>query len=154
VRQTLSYQDRTFYGPITNPGFVPFNPYPSVRQQEQTPNGWAYAFEHPSPPAPDRQKPSPVCGAGPAIAARESTSERISARSDAKKGSWPFIVSWFIDIRAWIAFHCDPRKWHYVLINIIQFQVALRKIGGSLFCSGSLVSDTRILLAAQCFEKY
>ncbi|XP_046648370.1 chymotrypsinogen A-like [Daphnia pulicaria] len=122
VRQTLSYQDRTFYGPITNPGFVPFNPYPSVRQQEQTPNGWAYAFEHPSPPAPDRQKPSPVCGAGPAIAARESTSERISARSDAKKGSWPFIV-------------------------------ALRKIGGSLFCSGSLVSDTRILLAAQCFEK-
>ncbi|EFX78155.1 hypothetical protein DAPPUDRAFT_105418 [Daphnia pulex] len=128
-----SYQGKTLYGQITNPGFVPlpsFNPYypMAYRQQEQTPNGFVYSYGYPTPLAledvlPVRQTTAPVCGAGPAMpATRALSNERISGGTSAKKGAWPFMV-------------------------------ALKKVDGSLFCTGSLISDTRVLLAAQCLEK-
>jgi hypothetical protein len=103
-----SYQGKTLYGQITNPGFVPlssFNPYyPAMyRQQEQTPNGFAYSYEYPNPltvgdlikqTAPPAPAPAPTCGAGPAMpATRALTSERISGGTSAKKNTWSFIVS-------------------------------------------------------------
>jgi hypothetical protein len=100
-----SYQGKTLYGQITNPGFVPlpsFNPYyPAMyRQQEQTPNGFVYSYGYPTPLAledllPVRQTEAPTCGAGPTAmpTRRELTSERIAGGTSAKKNAWPFIVS-------------------------------------------------------------
>jgi hypothetical protein len=99
-----SYQGKTLYGQITNPGFVllpSFNPYypMAYRQQEQTPNGWIYSYGYPTPLAledvlPVRQTTTPVCGAGPAMPDKRALSnERISGGTSAKKGAWPFMVS-------------------------------------------------------------
>ncbi|XP_046457643.1 transmembrane protease serine 11D-like [Daphnia pulex] len=129
-----SYQGKTLYGQITNPGFVPlpsFNPYyPAMyRQQEQTPNGFVYSYGYPTPLAledllPVRQTEAPTCGAGPTAmpATRALTSERIAGGTSAKKNAWPFMV-------------------------------ALKKTDNKLICSGSLISNRRVLLAAQCLEK-
>ncbi|XP_046458167.1 chymotrypsinogen A-like [Daphnia pulex] len=132
-----SYQGKTLYGQITNPGFVPlpsFNPYyPAMyRQQKQTPNGFVYSYGYPNPLAledvlPVRQAATaaaPACGTGPAVmpTSRELINQRVVGGIDAKKNAWPFLV-------------------------------ALKKSDGSLFCTGSLISDTRVLLAAQCLEK-
>ncbi|EFX78192.1 hypothetical protein DAPPUDRAFT_105472 [Daphnia pulex] len=99
-----SYQGKTLYGQITNPGFVPlpsFNPYyPAMyRQQEETPNGWSYSYEYPNPLTVGdliKQTPAaaaPTCGAGPVMPARALTSERIAGGVSAKKNAWSFIVS-------------------------------------------------------------
>jgi hypothetical protein len=40
------------------------------------------------------------------------------------------------------------------ILYILIIQVALRKTGeAAAFCAGSLISDTRVVLAAQCLEK-
>jgi hypothetical protein len=47
-----SYQDKTLYGQITNPGFIPvpsINPCPVMHhQQEQQSSGWFYSYEYPN----------------------------------------------------------------------------------------------------------
>ncbi len=34
-----------------------------------------------------------------------------------------------------------------------KIQVALKNSDGSVFCTGTLLSDSKVLLAAQCLEK-
>jgi hypothetical protein len=101
-----SYQDKTLYGQITNPGFIPvlsFNPYPELyQQQEQQPSGWSYSYEYPNILAVEdllsvKQTTAPVCAAGPATmtATRALTSKRIICGTSAKKNAWPFMVCLF-----------------------------------------------------------
>jgi hypothetical protein len=101
-----SYQDKTLYGQITNPGFFPvpsFNPYLELyHQQEQLPSGWFYSYEYPNLITVGdlfsvKKTTAPVCGAGPAnmTATRELASERIIGGTSAKANAWPFMVCLF-----------------------------------------------------------
>ncbi|EFX78394.1 hypothetical protein DAPPUDRAFT_105310 [Daphnia pulex] len=153
-----SYHGKTLYGQIASPGFVPlpsFNPHPGMayRQQQQDPNGWSYSFGYPNliPPAdvsPIRQvvappttttTPAPAiqCGKGPTTlpASRSFISERIlgSGVTAAKANAWPFMVA--------------LRKY---TDNPILLAAG---INYDDFCSGTLISDSKVLLAATCLEK-
>ena len=72
------------YGQIVDPGFVPlpaFNPYGMFY------GGWSHFG----------RQVAPVCGKGPTTfpTTRElAISERIAGGTAAKKGAWPFLVSW------------------------------------------------------------
>jgi hypothetical protein len=101
-----SYQDKTLYGQITNPGFFPvpsFNPYLELyHQQEQLPSGWFYSYEYPNLITVGdlfsvKKTTAPVCGAGPATmtATRALASKRIIGGTSAKKNAWPFMVCLF-----------------------------------------------------------
>jgi hypothetical protein len=41
-----------------------------------------------------------------------------------------------------------------LLFLCVTCKVALRNSTGGVFCNGSLLTETRVLLAAQCLEKY
>ncbi|EFX78386.1 hypothetical protein DAPPUDRAFT_246341 [Daphnia pulex] len=151
-----SYHGKTLQGQIVNPEFVPlpsFNPHPGMayRQQHQDPNGWSYSFGHPSPIALEdasssRQggatttttttTPAPAikCGQGPSALPKQSLmSERVagSGSTEAKANAWPFLVI--------------LKKY----VPVADYE----DDGGGYFCSGSLISDTKVLLAANCLEK-
>ncbi|XP_046639975.1 chymotrypsin-like elastase family member 2A [Daphnia pulicaria] len=70
--------------------------------------------------------PAIQCGLGPATmpAARSSISERLAGGVNAKKNAWPFTV-------------------------LVAISIGL----GQQPCSGVLISDTKVLLAAQCLER-
>ncbi|EFX64995.1 hypothetical protein DAPPUDRAFT_303984 [Daphnia pulex] len=70
--------------------------------------------------------PAIQCGLGPATmpAARSSISERLAGGVNAKKNAWPFMV-------------------------LVANGLGL----GQQPCSGVLISDTQVLLAAQCLER-
>ncbi|XP_046457471.1 chymotrypsinogen A-like isoform X2 [Daphnia pulex] len=141
-----SNHGKSLYGEITNPAFVPVPsvyPYPMMyRQQEQRPNGWSYSFGYPvdssgrqaavgiASAATTTTTPAPgiQCGKGPtALPARSLTAgERIVSSSAPASGShsWMFLVT----LRT---FDADP---------------------GVFFCSGTLISDSKVLLAASCLE--
>ncbi len=147
-------------------------------QQPTFHKGWSYFFEHPIPskvPSSNTQfdvqakenlsgqqvvkqssipigpAPAPQCGKGPNLQMYERSliSEKIGGELSAATSPWPFLVKKdFLDCR-----YC-----HFLpfLKNIIQ-QVNLRKSTdppGVYFCSGSLITDKHVLLAAQCLEKY
>ncbi|XP_046457506.1 chymotrypsinogen A-like [Daphnia pulex] len=124
------FQGKNWYGQIANPGFIPvpsFNPYPMMFRQQQQPSGWPYPSGYLSrleeEPI-DVKQVAATCGGGPATMPKTGglASGRVYGAIVAKKGAWPFIV-------------------------------ALQKsTDGKLFCSGTLISDTKVLLAAQCLE--
>ncbi|XP_046457647.1 transmembrane protease serine 11D-like [Daphnia pulex] len=125
-----SYQG--LYDQIDDPRFVllpSFYPVPmTYRQQEETPNGWIYSYGYSTPlrledVLPVRQSPATQCGTGPVMPARRELTSERIAGGTSAKKN------------AW------------------PFIVALKKSDDSLFCSGTLISDTRVLLAAQCLEK-
>ncbi|EFX78390.1 hypothetical protein DAPPUDRAFT_246337 [Daphnia pulex] len=152
-----SYHGKSWNGQIADPGFVPlpsFNPYPGMafRQQQQDPNGWSYSFGYPnliSPADVSSSKqgggatttttPAPAiqCGKGPTTlpASRSFIGEKIlgSGVTTAKANAWPFMVA--------------LRKY---TVNPILLATG---INYDDFCSGTLISDSKVLLAATCLEK-
>ncbi|EFX78396.1 hypothetical protein DAPPUDRAFT_105308 [Daphnia pulex] len=132
----------------------------AYRQQQQDPNGWSYSFGYPnliSPadvssirqvappttttttttPTTTTTTPAPAiqCGKGPTTlpASRSFISERIFGPgvTFAKTNAWPFMVA--------------LRKY---TVNPM-----LTDVNYDDFCSGTLISDSKVLLAATCLEK-
>jgi hypothetical protein len=78
----------------------------------------------------------------------------------AKANAWPFLVSWLIDLKI------NESCWTLLNYNTIWLQVNLRKYSDTPtqfpffvanyveLCSGTLISDTKVLSAASCLEKY
>ncbi|XP_046457453.1 chymotrypsin-like elastase family member 2A [Daphnia pulex] len=163
--------DKSMSGQIVNPGFVPlpsFNSHPmAYRQQQQDPSGWSYSFGHPSPIAledvpsarqggaatattttrPTTTKttttttttttPAPViqCGKGP-TALSQLTGGRVVGTDTtvAKANAWPFLVN----LRK---YSDTPTQFPFFVANYVEL------------CSGTLISDTKVLSAASCLEK-
>ncbi|XP_046648259.1 brachyurin-like isoform X2 [Daphnia pulicaria] len=141
-----SYHSKTLYDEITSPAFVPVPsvyPYPMMyrqQEQEQEPNGWSYSFSHPITDSANRQGGGAVaiapaaaatttttqCGKGPnALPARSSIDQRIVGGSTpTSANSWMYLVTLKMDGAA----------------------------AGVYFCSGTLISDTKVLSAASCLE--
>ncbi|XP_046457455.1 brachyurin-like [Daphnia pulex] len=142
-----SYHGKSLSGQIVNPGFVPlpsFNLHPmAYRQQQQDPSGWSYSFGHPSPIAFEdawfskqavaaTTTATTQCGKGPIALPKQSfIGQRVIGLDTtvAKANAWPFLVT--------------LRKYK-VLDGGINFDD---------FCSGTLISDSKVLLAASCLEK-
>ncbi|XP_046457839.1 chymotrypsinogen B-like [Daphnia pulex] len=144
-----SYYSQPLYGSkVAKPGFAQqqpfFDPYTTIYTQ-QRPSGWSYSYGYPSPNSrptnPPPKTPSDVeyeeffnsllavkqmrkCGRGPA--AMPTTRALITER---------------------VAGGIDANKGAW------PFMVALKNSDGSIFCTGTLLSDTKVLLAAQCLEK-
>ncbi|XP_046457449.1 chymotrypsin-like elastase family member 2A isoform X2 [Daphnia pulex] len=139
--------DKSLFGQIVSPGFVPlpsFNLHPmAYRQQQQDPSGWSYSFGHPSPIAfedawfsKQAVAATTQCGKGPtALPKRPLMSERVTGgdATEAKANAWPFLVT--------------LRKYSE---NAQLLQIG---INYDEFCSGTLISDTKVLSAASCLEK-
>ncbi|XP_046648350.1 brachyurin-like isoform X1 [Daphnia pulicaria] len=150
VESAPSSQAKSLNDQIADPAFVQvpsFNPHPmTFRQQQQQPSGWSYSFGHPSPIAFEdawfssrqlsqvdeqqaveevdlKQSVAPACGRGPTTF--PTTRASISER---------------------IAGGINAKK------NAWPFMVALL-LEGVMYCGGTLISDTKVLLAAQCLER-
>ncbi|EFX78392.1 hypothetical protein DAPPUDRAFT_105313 [Daphnia pulex] len=130
------------------------------RQQQQDPNGWSYSFGYPnliSPvdvssirqvattttttttttPTTTTTTPAPAikCGKGPTAlpAARSLIGERIAGSAETKANAWPFMVA--------------LRKYTN------NPEILKKGINYDDFCTGTLISDSKVLLAASCLEK-
>ncbi len=102
-------------------------------------------------PSPITPPPLPSCGYGPTMPARSSISERVAgAGSSVASYPWPFLV--IQSIQNQISFLSIKFKQQK-----INQQVNLKKSTdpeGVFFCSGSLISEKFVLLAAQCLATY
>ncbi|EFX78123.1 hypothetical protein DAPPUDRAFT_246444 [Daphnia pulex] len=137
----VPFQGKNWYGQIANPGFITvpsFNPYPMMFRQ-QRPSGWPYPFAYPSSlnPAgvPSNKQFDGEYGGEEAIDDKQAT---------ATCGTGPTVIP-------------TPRGLiSERLVGAAQCQkgslVALKKADGTIFGSGTLISDTKVLIAAQCVE--
>jgi len=125
-----SYYGKTLYGQIVNPAFVPL---PSVY-------GWSFPLGYPSLISPsNRQFDSEY---------EEYLGHLLTAKQAPKCGSGPVTMPTSRALATErVAGGIDAKKGAW------PFLVALRNSAGGVFCSGTLLTDSKVLLAAQCLEK-
>ncbi|EFX78393.1 hypothetical protein DAPPUDRAFT_105311 [Daphnia pulex] len=162
-----SYHGKTLYGQIADPGFVPlpsFNPYPGMafRQQQQNPNGWSYSFGYPNLISPEDVSPirqvAPPTTTTTTTTPATTTTTTTPATTTTTTTPAPVIQCGKGPIalpkRSLIA--GERVAGVPVLNNAWPFLVTLRKYtdrADFYFCSGTLISDSKVLLAASCLEK-
>ena len=156
-------QKKNVYEEIANPALAPpqpfFHPYAMMfqKQQQQHPMvyyGWPYFFSQPSPN---------VRAAAPALPAstRQDAEEEEVDENGVKQAPVTNATCGRGPLRFPGHHHHDDRTAISERIangenakkNIWPFVVNLKNSVGAYFCSGTLVSDSKVLLAAQCLEQ-
>jgi hypothetical protein len=140
------------------------NPYTGLYYQQQ-PNFpfWPYPLYQPASSisdhvenatatSPDSRQQNIPCGVGPSSPPqRKNPTVGIVGGSEAKRNSWPFIVSLLYN---WTN-TTERRLTNGLLLNEFILQVGLRRAEApKTFCGGSIISQTRILTAAHCVNEW
>ena len=145
-----SYHSKTLYDEITSPAFVPVPsvyPYPMMyrqQEQEQEPNGWSYSFSNPIVDSANRQGAGGAVGIAPAAAAAAAAAPQCGKVLPATLPARSLIASERV---AGGSIPPSANSWSFLVT--LKMDTAAP---GVFFCSGTLISDSKVLLAASCLE--